>query len=71
MANSGARHQGQPVLHHHRRPTAPQLPPNYALFGQVTDGLDTDRGGDGRGRDAGDGVPTEPIEIQSIRIVET
>jgi cyclophilin family peptidyl-prolyl cis-trans isomerase len=45
------------------------LPPEYALFGQVTDGLDTTVEAMAAAGSP-DGVPTEPIEIQSIRIVE-
>ncbi len=46
------------------------LPPEYALFGQVVDGFDTTVE---QMAAAGttDGVPVEPIEIQSIRIVQT
>ncbi len=46
------------------------LPPEYALFGQVVDGFDTTVE---QMAAAGtpDGVPSEPIEIQSIRIVQT
>jgi cyclophilin family peptidyl-prolyl cis-trans isomerase len=45
------------------------LPPEYALFGQVTDGLETTVEALAAAGSP-DGVPTEPIEIQSIRIVE-
>ena len=45
------------------------LPPEYALFGQVTDGLDTTVGALAAAGSP-DGTPTEPIEIRSIRIVE-
>ncbi len=46
------------------------LPPEYALFGQVVDGFDTTVE---QMAAAGtpDGVPSEPIEIQSVRIVQT
>ena len=46
------------------------LPPEYALFGQVTDGLDTTVGALAAAGSP-DGTPTEPIEIQSIRIVQS
>lgn len=45
------------------------LPPEYALFGQVTDGFDTTVA-TMAAAGSPDGVPTESIEIQSIRIVE-
>ena len=45
------------------------LPPEYALFGQVIDGLDTTVEAMAAAGSP-DGVPTEPVEIQSIRIVE-
>ncbi len=45
------------------------LPPEYALFGQVVDGLDTTVE-TMAAAGSPDGVPTEPVEIQSIRIVE-
>ena len=47
------------------------LPPDYALFGQVTDGLDSTVAAMAAAGTAGDGVPSEPIQIQSVRIVET
>jgi cyclophilin family peptidyl-prolyl cis-trans isomerase len=51
-------------------PNGAALPPEYALFGQVVDGLDTTVA---QMAAAGtpDGTPTEPIEIQSIRIVQS
>ena len=45
------------------------LPPEYALFGQVIDGLDTTVE-TMAAAGSPDGIPTEPVEIQSIRIVE-
>ena len=38
MANSGAQHQRQPVLHRGRLARASAWPPSYTLFGQVTSG---------------------------------
>jgi cyclophilin family peptidyl-prolyl cis-trans isomerase len=51
-------------------PNGVALPPEYALFGQVVDGLD---GAVAAMAAAGtpDGAPTEPIEIQSIRIAQS
>ncbi len=46
------------------------LPPEYALFGQVLDGFDTTVEQMAAAGTA-DGMPTEPIEIQSIRIVQS
>lgn len=45
------------------------LPPEYALFGQVIEGLDTTVEAMAAAGSP-DGVPTAPIEIRSIRIVE-
>ncbi len=47
------------------------LPPEYALFGQVTDGLESTVAAMAAAGTSGQGVPSEPIEIQSIRIVES
>lgn len=46
------------------------LPPDYALFGKVVDGFDTTVA-QMAAAGTSDGVPSEPIEIQSIRIVES
>ncbi len=46
------------------------LPPEYALFGQVVGGLDTTVA-QMAAAGTSDGVPSEPVEIQSIRIVQT
>jgi cyclophilin family peptidyl-prolyl cis-trans isomerase len=46
------------------------LPPEYALFGQVIDGLDTTVA-EMAAAGTPDGVPSETIEIQSIRIVQS
>ncbi len=47
------------------------LPPEYALFGQVTDGLESTVAAMAAAGTAGEGVPSEPIRIESIRIVES
>lgn len=47
------------------------LPPEYALFGQVSDGLDTTVVTMAAAGTPGDGVPSEPIDIQSIRITQS
>jgi cyclophilin family peptidyl-prolyl cis-trans isomerase len=51
-------------------PNGAALPPEYALFGQVVEGLD---GTIAAVAAAGtpEGAPTEPVEIQSIRIVQS
>lgn len=46
------------------------LPPDYSLFGQVSAGLDTTVADMAAAGTPGAGVPSEPIEIQSIRIVQ-
>ena len=46
------------------------LPPEYALFGQVVDGLDTTVEAMAAAGTP-DGTPSEPIEIQSIRIIQS
>ena len=46
------------------------LPPLYALFGQVTDGFDTTVAAMAAAGSPS-GTPTEPVEIESIRIVES
>lgn len=47
------------------------LPPEYALFGQVVDGFDSTVADMAAAGTPGDGVPSEPIEIESVRIVES
>jgi cyclophilin family peptidyl-prolyl cis-trans isomerase len=50
-------------------PNGVALPPEYALFGQVTDGFETTVAAmAAAGTETGE--PIQPIEIQSIRIVE-
>jgi cyclophilin family peptidyl-prolyl cis-trans isomerase len=46
------------------------LPPDYALFGQVVDGFDTTVEAMAAAGTFPDGAPSEPIEIQSVRIVQ-
>jgi cyclophilin family peptidyl-prolyl cis-trans isomerase len=46
------------------------LPPDYALFGQVTDGFDSAVAAMAAAGTPGAGVPSEPITIESVRIVE-
>ncbi len=45
------------------------LPPEYALFGQVTDGFDTTVAAMAAAGTPGAGTPSEPIVIESVRIV--
>ena len=46
------------------------LPPEYSLFGQVTDGFDTTVAAMAAAGTPS-GAPSQPVEIQSIRIVES
>lgn len=46
------------------------LPPEYALFGQVVDGLDSTVADMAAAGTPGQGTPSEPITIESVRIVE-
>jgi len=46
------------------------LPPSYSLFGQVTDGLDTTVA-DLAATGSASGTPTEPVQIESVRIVQS
>jgi cyclophilin family peptidyl-prolyl cis-trans isomerase len=46
------------------------LPPEYALFGQVTAGLDSTVDAMAAAGTPGQGTPSEPIQIESVRIVE-
>jgi cyclophilin family peptidyl-prolyl cis-trans isomerase len=52
-------------------PAGTALPPEYALFGQVVDGYDTTVSAMAAAGTPGQGVPSETIEIRSVRIVET
>lgn len=47
-----------------------QLPPNYSLFGQVTDGMDTVKKLEAVGT-PGQGTPKEAVCMRSVRITET
>ncbi len=51
-------------------PNGAALPPEYALFGLVVDGLDSTVAAMAAAGTP-DGAPTEPIEIQSVRIVQS
>ena len=46
------------------------LPPSYSLFGHVTAGLDTTVA-DLAATGSASGTPTEPVQIQSVRIVQS
>jgi len=71
MANSGPNTNGSQFFVVH---TDSPLPPNYTIFGQVTDGLDvldkiaTTPTGQGRG---GPDTPRTPVTINSIKIDES
>ncbi len=47
------------------------LPPDYALFGQVVDGFESTVNAMAAAGTPGQGVPSEPIQIESVRIVES
>ena len=51
-------------------PSGEALPPEYALFGQVVDGFDTTVAAMAAAGTP-EGAPSEPIRIESIRIVES
>ena len=46
------------------------LPPDYAIVGNVTDGMDTVERIDALGTPGGDGPPTKPIVINSVTVNE-
>jgi cyclophilin family peptidyl-prolyl cis-trans isomerase len=48
-----------------------QLPPDYTLFGQVVEGLDTTVADVAATGTEGDGVPSEPVTITSIEIIQS
>ena len=52
-------------------PSGEALPPEYALFGQVVDGFESTVTEMAAAGTPGQGVPSEPIQIESIRIVES
>lgn len=47
------------------------LPPEYALFGQVVDGFESTVTAMAAAGTPGQGVPSEPIQIESVLIVES
>ena len=64
----GARHGGEPVLRRHRVPDA-GLPPDYAIVGRVTDGLEVV---DAIGKLGGtDEQPTQVVEIEKATVSES
>jgi peptidylprolyl isomerase/peptidyl-prolyl cis-trans isomerase B (cyclophilin B) len=72
MANSGPDTNGSQFFII-TGPNGAALPPNYTLFGMVTDGLDTTVPKlDAAGNPEGNGVPPlEPVTIESITITES
>jgi peptidylprolyl isomerase/peptidyl-prolyl cis-trans isomerase B (cyclophilin B) len=48
---------------------AKSLTPDYAIVGQVTDGMDTVERIDALG--SGDGPPTKPVVISSVTVTES
>jgi cyclophilin family peptidyl-prolyl cis-trans isomerase len=71
MANSGANTNGSQFFVI-TGPQGVQLPPQYSLFGQVTDGIDTAQKIDALG-DAGapNGAPKQKVTIDSLTIAES
>jgi cyclophilin family peptidyl-prolyl cis-trans isomerase len=71
MANAGPNTNGSQFFIVHKDYN---LPPNYTIFGQLTDGLDvldkiaTTPTGPGRG---GQDTPKTPININTITVTET
>jgi len=47
------------------------LPPDYAIVGQVTDGIDTVERIDALGMPGGDGPPTKPVVVSSVTVGES
>jgi cyclophilin family peptidyl-prolyl cis-trans isomerase len=48
-----------------------QLPPSYSLFGEVTEGFDTTVADMAAAGTAGEGTPSEPVDILSVRIIQS
>jgi cyclophilin family peptidyl-prolyl cis-trans isomerase len=48
-----------------------QLPPSYSLFGQVAEGFDTTVADMAATGTPGAGTPSEPVEILSVRIIQS
>ena len=69
MANSGPNTNGSQFFVI-SGPDGTQLPPQYSLFGQVTEGLDTTIAAIAALGQA-DETPSEPVQIQSVTITET
>jgi peptidyl-prolyl cis-trans isomerase B (cyclophilin B) len=47
------------------------LPPDYAIVGEVTDGMDTVERIDALGMPGGDGPPTKPVVVSSVTVGES
>jgi peptidyl-prolyl cis-trans isomerase B (cyclophilin B) len=47
------------------------LPPDYAIVGNVTDGMDTVERIDALGTPGGDGAPTKPVVVNSVTVEES
>ena len=71
MANSGPDTNGSQFFII-SGPEGTQLPPQYSLFGQVTDGLDTTINTIASLAVPGsDGPPSQPVQIESVTITES
>lgn len=79
MANTGQPNSGGAQMFFITGEKGAQLPPSYALFGQVTEGLDVlekinavksvNQTQDGSG--ANDGAPTEQVTIEKVTVTES
>src|SRR6476619_6948318 len=47
------------------------LPPDYAIVGEITDGMDTVERIDALGMPGGDGPPTKPVVVSSVTVGES
>jgi cyclophilin family peptidyl-prolyl cis-trans isomerase len=70
MANSGPDPNGSQFINITGEEGV-QLPPSYSLFGQVAEGFDTTVADMAATGTPGAGTPSEPVEILSVRIIQS